>query len=203
MILLVGKTCAGKDTILNELINKGMKPIISYTTRPPRDNEIDGVSYHFISEKDFIEKKDNNFFAETVSYNTDFNKTWFYGSAIRDLTDDKAIIVNPEGLREIKKIKSLNPVAFYITASEETIWNRLVRRGDDLEKAKRRLLIDNKDFENVEKDIDFMLNNSLGLSPSVLADIILNIYKKITTKGGIIKNANIYRRRNGSICRYK
>ena len=48
MIVLVGKTCSGKDSIKKELINLGMKNIVTYTTRPLRNGEVNGVDYHFI-----------------------------------------------------------------------------------------------------------------------------------------------------------
>lgn len=113
MILLAGKTCSGKSTIVKELLKIGMKDVVTYTTRPPRKNEVDGVSYHFISSKEFLEKEKQGFFAETTSYNVASGETWYYGSALEDLTDDKVIIVNPHGLKQIQKIKSLNPIVFY------------------------------------------------------------------------------------------
>lgn len=54
MLLLVGMTCSGKDTIKKELLKKGMDGVVTYTTRPPRPKEIDGMSYHFISKDEFF-----------------------------------------------------------------------------------------------------------------------------------------------------
>ena len=113
--------CSGKDTTQKELINMGMNSVVSYTTRPPRNGEVDGIAYHFITKEEFLEKEKQGFFAETTSYNVASGETWYYGSAIGDLTDDKVIIVNPHGLQQIQKIKSLNPVTFYINAKKETI----------------------------------------------------------------------------------
>ena len=52
-ICLIGKSCSGKDTVTKELISMGYEKIITYTTRPQRNGEIDGIHYHFISEKLF------------------------------------------------------------------------------------------------------------------------------------------------------
>ena len=179
MLLLCGKSCAGKDMIQKELIKMGMNSIVSYTTRPPREHETDGIEYHFITKEEFLEKEEQGFFAETVSYNVATGETWYYGSAIEDLSDDKVIIVNPHGLRQLRKIKSLNPIAFYITANEETIWNRLRQRGDDAAEARRRLNADDIDFADIGKDVDFSFSNDLGLKPEVLAEMILYTYKKV------------------------
>ncbi len=179
MLLLCGKSCAGKDTVQKELIKMGMKSIVSYTTRPPREHETEGVEYHFISKEEFLQKEEQGFFAETVSYNVASGETWYYGSAVEDLSDDKVIIVNPHGLEQLRKIKSLNPIAFYITVGEETIWNRLRERGDNAAEARRRLNADDIDFADISKNVDFSFSNDLGLEPEVLAQMIFDTYNKV------------------------
>lgn len=55
--ILMGKSAAGKDTLLNKLVAQGKyKPIISYTTRPMREGETDGVEYHFVTETQFSKR---------------------------------------------------------------------------------------------------------------------------------------------------
>ena len=179
MILLVGKTCSGKDTIRKELIKLGMNSVVTYTTRPPRDGEINGITYHFISKEDFFEKEQKGFFAETTSYNVASGDTWYYGSAVEDLTEDKVIIVNPYGLKQIKKIQSLKPVSFYLKTSEKTIIKRLKKRGDAMDEGIRRLSRDNKDFQYVHNSVDFMFSNDKGLPSKTLEKIILSTYKKV------------------------
>lgn len=179
MILLVGKTSAGKDLTQKELIKIGYKPVVSYTNRPPRKGEVDGVAYNFISKEEFIQKEQEGFFAETTSYNVASGDTWYYGAAIKDLTEDKVFIVNPEGLRQVRKMKSLNPVAFYLMADEETIWNRLRQRGDDAAEARRRLNADDIDFADIISNVDFCLRNDMGLKPEVMAKLIHNIYSEL------------------------
>lgn len=179
MILLVGKTCAGKDTIQKELINMGMHSVVSYTTRPPRPGEMDGITYHFITREEFLKKESEGFFAETASYNVASGETWHYGSASEDLTDDKVIIVNPHGLKQIKKINSLNPVAFYVISDEETIWNRLRQRGDDASEARRRLNEDDNDFADIDDLIDFSIRNGTGSSSKAIAEMIMYLYGKL------------------------
>lgn len=183
MLILCGKSASGKDTLKKELIKMGMNSVVTYTTRLPRKGEIEGISYHFITKDEFIEREKQGFFAETASYNVATSETWYYGSAVEDLTDNKVIIVNPHGLRQIRKIKSLNPIAFYITASEETIWNRLRQRGDDSAEARRRLNADDEDFAGIEKDIDFSFSNDLGLKPELLAEMILYTYNRVRNAG--------------------
>lgn len=182
MLMLVGKSCSGKTTIANELKQLGLKEIVSYTTRPPRPDEVDGITYHFIAKEEFLEKYHNGFFAETTSYNVASGDTWYYGSAVEDLTDDKIIIVNPHGLRQLRKLPNLNPIAFYITAGEETIWNRLRERGDNAAEARRRLNADDEDFSDIQNNVDFSFSNDLGLKPELLAEMILYTYNKVVDR---------------------
>ena len=178
MILLVGKSCSGKSTIARELKKLGLKEVVTYTTRPPRENEVDGVSYHFISQEDFLKKEKQGFFAETTSYNVANGETWYYGSAVEDLTNDKVIIVNPHGLKQIKKIKYLDPIAFYILVDKTTIMNRLKTRGDNKFEADRRIIADDFDFSGICEYVDFAIRNDMGLSPITTAEMILYLYEK-------------------------
>ena len=179
MLIIVGKSSVGKDTIQKEILKLGYKPVVSYTTRPPRNGEVDGIAYHFITKEEFLKKEEEGFFAETTSYNVATGETWHYGSAIEDLAKDKVMIVNPEGLKQIKKLKSLKPIAFYLMADEETIWNRLRIRGDDALEARRRLNADDVDFANIILDVDFCLKNDLGIESKVMAGFIHNIYSEL------------------------
>ncbi len=54
---LLGKSASGKNTILSKLIKYelGLIPIICYTTRQKRINEIDGIDYHFVEKQKEIE----------------------------------------------------------------------------------------------------------------------------------------------------
>ncbi len=176
MILLIGKTCSGKDTILNEIIKLGYKKIVTYTTRSMRPGEVDGVNYHYISKEEFISEEKNGFFAETTSYNVAAGETWYYGSAIEDYDKDKVMIVNPDGIKQVSKIRSLNPVVFYIQADEDVIRKRLLRRGDNKDESERRIAADDKDFFGVEKYVDFFIDNNGISSPSALADEVIKKY---------------------------
>lgn len=177
MIILSGMSCAGKDTVLKELLNLGMKPVISYTTRDKRPSETDDVEYHFISDEDFEQKNAKGFFAETTKYNT-VNGIKKYGSAVDDLSDDKAIILNPEGVNIIKSISELNPVVFYVKADEQTIRERLSIRGDDMKEAERRLEADKRDFRGFDDIADYIVFSDNDSTPVELAKLILEIYRQ-------------------------
>ena len=53
IVVLLGKTSSGKDTVCNQLIQKGYKKLVTYTTRPMRPGEVQDETYHFISKEEF------------------------------------------------------------------------------------------------------------------------------------------------------
>ena len=55
LLIISGPSGSGKDTIIDEIIKRDEKTIvsISMTTRAMRENEVDGVSYYFVSEEQF------------------------------------------------------------------------------------------------------------------------------------------------------
>lgn len=66
LIIISGTTCAGKGTVINELIkrNDNLTLAISYTSRPIRAGEVNGIDYIFITREEFERKIENNEFLE-------------------------------------------------------------------------------------------------------------------------------------------
>src|ERR1035437_3624382 len=52
-IIICGSAASGKDHLRKKFEDKGYKYGISYTTRPPRTGEINGVDYHFLTNEEF------------------------------------------------------------------------------------------------------------------------------------------------------
>ena len=86
---LVGKSCAGKDSIYNKIIDDkelGLKPVIRYTTRPIRDSEEDGVNYHFVDKKGYDTLKEAGKIIEEQVYHT-MHGDWYYFTADDGMID--------------------------------------------------------------------------------------------------------------------
>lgn len=188
MILLCGKTCSGKDTIRNELLKEEISPIITYTTRPMRKGEINGVTYHFISKWKFYLLKLIGFFAETTYYNVATGERWYYGTSKKSLgKENTVIIVNPEGLKKIKR-RYKNAFAVFIEASTCIIGERLTKRGDNQLEAVRRIAADNEDFKDIERYCDFAIeNNGKETMENIVSNIIWE-YNMEKTVEEIINN---------------
>ena len=180
MIILTGKACSGKDTIKKELINKhNYINIITYTTRPKRKGEKDGVSYNFISEKEFKEKIEKGFFAEYQTYNVANGDIWYYGSSVQDIekyeNENAVIILTPDGVRDIMITTDTAPTVVYVYANQKTIVERQKKRGDEPNEAERRRNFDNKDFRGWEDEVDKIIYNNLDNKLEDVVQKILNL----------------------------
>ena len=76
-IILVGQAASGKDHIRKTFEAQGFKYAVSYTTRPPRPDEIAGQDYFFIKQPDAQDMIDKCEFYEWVVFNG-----WIYGTSL-------------------------------------------------------------------------------------------------------------------------
>lgn len=181
MLVLIGKTCSGKDTIANELIrNYGYKKLVTYTTRPMRDGEIQDVTYHFISTDEFIEKIRAGFFAEWKDYVTN-SGLWYYGTALKDCeaaSDNNVSILTPSGVRDLRKYNVKTSV-FYIQSDLNTTRQRLYSRGDDTAEIERRIMADLEDFKDAEMLADKIIYNNSDDHIKNVANKVAKWHKKL------------------------
>lgn len=169
-IALIGKTCSGKTTIANEMLKYGYHRLVTTTSRPRRNKEIDGKDYDFVSKERFEELIKQNYFAEWKVYHT-AQGDWYYGTPVHKLKEsDNAtiVILTPDGYKDIVN-KLDNITVVYIYANNQTIRNRLKKRGDNKEEAERRITQDGKDFKDATLLADKIFYNNDGTN---LKDIV-------------------------------
>lgn len=165
MIAIIGKTASGKTAVRDILVSKyGYKPIVTYTTRPMRAGEKQGITYNYIERNEFLRKILNEEFVDWTCYAAK-EGNWFYGtpkSEFENPINKSVIILTPEGVRTIKK-KGYKLQTVYLKSDEGTIRQRLKNRGDDTCEAERRIKSDNKDFAaaNIYDIVDVVIENNL------------------------------------------
>ena len=112
IVAFIGRSAAGKDTIVSALINLinsssdyQARKVVSYTTRPQRSNEVEGVDYYFITNEEFLEIKKSGGLYEETCYSVEKDRDWYYGLGDDCFVDNNLnlVIVNPHGLRRILK----------------------------------------------------------------------------------------------------
>lgn len=171
IICLIGKSSSGKDTIFNELIKDkdlNLKPIIPYTTRPKRSNEINGVQYKFINQKSLETYEQAGLIIEKRAYNT-VNGLWVYctidDGQIQLEHENYILIGTLEGYKHLAGFFGTpNVVPIYINVEDEIRLERAIHREKLQLKANyqelcRRFLADSVDFSD-DKLTHYGITNS-------------------------------------------
>lgn len=164
MIVIVGESASGKTTLAKEYEDwLGFKRIITYTTRSKRQNEKDGVDYHYISDEEFERLNNDGFFAETAEYNG-----WKYGSAKKDYVTNAVAVLTPRGLRSVKR-NGVQCTSIYLDVPRRDRLAKCLNRGDNIEEAYRRSLSDVGQFDGIADEVDYILKNpNYGKTPEEL-----------------------------------
>lgn len=181
MLVIIGESASGKSSVARYLVNNlGFNNIVTYTTREPREGEVDGIDYHFISKSQFEDMSTLSLFAETAEYNG-----WRYGSAKKDFkndSDNKIAVLTPHGIRQIKK-NGIDIYVVYIKIPRRDRLVKILQRGDNIEEAYRRSLSDVGQFDGIEDESDFIIEND-GYKKSIkdIASIIYSAYQSTYLK---------------------
>ena len=156
--VIMGPTFSGKNTyLLKKWLNAEQSHrVIAHTTRPPREDEVDGFAYYFESEyHDF----DTNICIR--SYVSAFNTRWIYWLNKNDIVDDKInlVILDYKGFDELyylyKDDKNTDVVGLYLNTPLSVIENRIKnssRKGENQKETFRRLNDDCQKFKNIQND---------------------------------------------------
>lgn len=173
IVVLLGKSATGKDTVINYFVDKfGFLPLISTTTRPMRKGETEGKDYYFINDEEFNAKKEQ--FFDIRKYETLYNgvpKTWYYGITKTELSQKfkfgaNTVIcaVDIVGYKNlVEHIGKENLLTIYIDAKEEIRKQRAVERGSfSITEWDRRARDDDKVFElkNLYGVVDYICTNN-------------------------------------------
>lgn len=133
LIIISGPTCAGKGTIIKELLKRHeeMTLSISYTSRPMRGKEIDGVDYYFVSREEFEEKIKKNDFLEyaKVRYGE------YFGTPKKEIEEtlesgkDVILEIDVQGAKQVKDLFPETILIFILAPSFEELKRRIKERG--------------------------------------------------------------------------
>lgn len=179
VIALIGEAGSGKDTLMRKLVeaNPQLNEIVSYTTRPPREGEVNGVNYHFITGEEFGELVVSGKMFEASCFND-----WFYGTGVDSLKEDKLNIgvFNPEGIESLMQHSNVNLTVIRVWASDK---NRLIRQLNreefpDVDEIIRRYKADREDFDTLNFPHYIVDNNTLeGMQESLrLLNLVVKEY---------------------------
>lgn len=147
-----GLSGTGKTTIAKKVSKQLDIPmIVTYTTRPIRPGEADGIDYNFTNNEYFDKMKKDNMvvgYERVISANGDL---WQYGICKSTIKKDCIIVLNPSGIRDLKINTSYKVFDMMITVDERIRLERILKRNDNQtkEEIERR---QKDDLEKVFKD---------------------------------------------------
>ena len=184
MVILSSPSGVGKTTLTKKIQQKyqSFKISVSHTTRLPRSNEVDGVDYHFVSEKMFKELINRGKFYE---YAKIFEN--YYGTLKKNVDDtivknDIIFDIDWQGTKQLSKFKNLNLIKIYlITDNKEELKNRLVKRNQNSEnEIEKRFKSFDEDIKHWN-DYDYIvINKNLEVCFRQIESIILEKKNKIS-----------------------
>lgn len=141
--IVMGPSGSGKTLVGEYLKEKGMKELVSHTTRLPRPGEVQGVSYHFVDEVTFQQTKK----VEASAY----AGNW-YGVSEKEVEDktklgDVFAVIEIHGALAFKKMYGEKVKIFYIASGPGDLRRRMAHRGDTKESIRKRMVIYRKNGE--------------------------------------------------------
>jgi len=172
MIVLSGASASGKTEVAKLLAKKyGITKVVTTTTRDMRIGEVDGRDYFFVDKEKFEDMLREDLFVEHTLYNGNS-----YGSTKDQIADNKCIVADLAGLRSYIALGDKKIISFFLDASEEKRHQRMLERGDDLEKIASRIAHDRKAFKkSLIPKVDFHID-SQDTTVEQVADQIYQLY---------------------------
>ena len=144
LIIFSAPSGAGKSSLIRELIELGEKTIelsVSATTRSPRDGEVHGKDYFFISDDEFNQMKENDAFLESATVHG------FQYATLKSFVDEKInsgisviLDIDVQGFMQINRSLTEHTSIFILPPSFDELEKRLNTRGlDSKEVISKRL----------------------------------------------------------------
>jgi|SRR5512137_358173 guanylate kinase len=171
LIVISGPSGAGKDTILQRMKERELPFhfVVTATTRPRRDNEIDGRDYFFVSKDEFARMIDEDELIEYAIVYGDYKG--IPKQQVRDaLASGKDVImrIDVQGAESVRKLAPEAMLIFITVDSEEELFNRLrERKTETADELKLRMATARKELMRVS-DFDYVvLNRDFHLDDTV------------------------------------
>ena len=177
LVVVSGPSGVGKSTIVAVLARRRPQvvPIVTATTRARRDDEIDGVHYHFLTDEAFRELMARDGLLEHAN-----NHGFWYGTPIDQIRGilaagrDAILTISPEGARNVRRLVPDALTIFVMPPSMEDLTDRLRGRGSESEASIERRRHDAERWMAEAGDYDHVVVNETG-RPEEAAERIWDI----------------------------
>ena len=186
LIILSGPSGVGKETVrtrLDKIRKFELTYSISMTTRSPRNEEVDGVNYYFVSEAEFKKNIENDNFLEYAKFVGNY-----YGTpkdkveALRDAGHNVLLEIEINGARQVmSKVNDEGVISFFLMPpSLSALEDRIRNRKTESEEIIRERLNKGKEEMTMTDDYDYViLNDKVNRAAKEISDLIERKLKEL------------------------
>ncbi len=177
-LIICAPSGTGKTTLVKTLVEKypHFSFSISCTTRSPRQGEIDGKDYHFITKEEFLSRKDAGFFAEWAEVHGNY-----YGTPLSETVkllengNDVLFDIDVQGARQLRLALPKACFIFILPPSYQELEKRLRERKTENEESLKKRLAAAKNELSEAHWFDFLIvNQDLTQSAKELEAVYLS-----------------------------
>jgi guanylate kinase len=134
LFVVAAPSGGGKSSMVNALLERepGIRLSVSYTTRPPRPGEQDGVHYHFVDNTRFQELQARGEFLESAYVHGNWyatSATWLRDQVLQG--QDVLLEIDWQGARQVRRLIPDSVHIFILPPSIAALRERLQKRGQD------------------------------------------------------------------------
>ena len=155
---------AGKTTLVAALLaaDQQIKLSVSYTTRAPREGEVDGKNYHFVSRETFIGMLQRSEFLESAEvYGNFYGTSQLWIQQQLDAGNDILLEIDWQGAQQVRKLFPQAIGVFILPPSLQVLEQRLRGRGTDSEESiAKRMASAREEITHVD-EFDFVIVNEV------------------------------------------
>ena len=186
LVVISGFSGAGKSTLTKKLLaDYDYGYSVSATTRTPREGEVDGKDYHFISREAFEKLLRDDALLEHNEYVGNY-----YGTpkdpVMKDLEEGKDVIleIDVNGARQVKKAYPEAVLIFVTAPSAKVLAQRLVGRGTESKDVVEKRLRQSLKETNDALSYDYMIiNDDLDETAEHLNSLIRDQHMRLSQQG--------------------
>jgi len=176
LFIVAAPSGAGKTTLVKGLLrqNTAIRLSVSYTTRPPREGEQNGVAYHFTDTADFLARRDRGEFVEWAQVHDNYyasSRPWLEEQMRAG--NDILLEIDWQGAAQVRRIFPDAVGVFIMPPSFAVLEQRLRGRGTDSETViQRRIAAAREEMQQVDQFDYVIINNDLQLAIDELSVVV-------------------------------
>jgi guanylate kinase len=177
MLMVVAPSGAGKSSLVNALLKQdtGIDLSVSCTTRAPRPGEVNGREYNFLSETEFLARKEAGDFLESAKVHGNYygtSKSWIESQMKNGR--DVILEIDWQGARQVQAIIPQAIWIFILPPSIQALEDRLLHRAQDDEATiQKRVMAAKEELTHVAEADYLVINDDFETALAELNQVVL------------------------------